>query len=639
MKKRIAVFICAISFDNQRKILEGIINKAKESNVDVFVFTCYLNYLDTHSNKQGAYQIMELPDLSRFDGAIIAKNTIQYEAAVEKLMKRIKDSGIPAVCTDELVPDMDSVGISDYEAQKNMVNHLLDFHKVSNIFYVTGHITNTEGMDRFLAYKDALLEHGIPYQENRVYYGNYDIDSGRWAVKEFVRRGQKPEAIVCANDNMAIGVIEELREHGYSVPEDVLVTGFDNDEMSEIYNPPLATVERNQRQIGYAALERVLDGMGNRKVGHVQVEAEVFFRKSCGCEACSTWDYKRLKEEFVKKMSISNKAIDCIRNMTSELMVLEELSEFYHVLQKYVATSDMDAFYLCICEDETVFHRKQINFGAKIDMEDVNQEYTEYVNIPLAYKDGKFVEIGRIPSGDVLPESELEQTGSDFYVVSPVNYRNCCYGYCVSKNSFFSIHSELYYSWTMNLGIGLENIRKWILINKMVKELNGVWAYDMLTHLYNRAGFFHYAKELLKKVVKTEGDVFLIFMDMDGLKAVNDNLGHESGDRYIADMAEILVEAAKPENLVMRYGGDEFVVFGSCVENREAEKCVERIRCGLSIRNSAGELTYRMDASIGYSTYHAADIINLSEVLEAADQKMYQEKKEKKRREVLGSSQ
>ena len=92
MRKKIAFLAGAISFDNQNRVIDGVLRRAAEFDTDVFIFTCFVNYDESEENKVGAFQIMELPDLTTYDGVIVMKNSIQYEPASNSLMNRIKES-------------------------------------------------------------------------------------------------------------------------------------------------------------------------------------------------------------------------------------------------------------------------------------------------------------------------------------------------------------------------------------------------------------------------------------------------------------------------------------------------------------------------------------------------------------------
>ena len=109
MRKRIAFLAGAISFDNQNRVVTGVLKRAAELNLDVYIFTCFVNYDESEENKIGAFRIMELPDFHTFDGVIVMKNSIQYDKASDTLIKKILNSRILAVSIDENVDGMHNV--------------------------------------------------------------------------------------------------------------------------------------------------------------------------------------------------------------------------------------------------------------------------------------------------------------------------------------------------------------------------------------------------------------------------------------------------------------------------------------------------------------------------------------------------
>ena len=86
----------------------------------------------------------------------------------------------------------------------------------------------------------------------------------------------------------------------------------------------------------------------------------------------------------------------------------------------------------------------------------------------------------------------------------------------------------------------------WQWINRMNEKINRMWKYDMLTQVLNRSGFFYCAETILQKIKEEKSNAFIIFLDIDGLKSVNDNLGHEIGDAFIAKIAGQIFTAGEP---------------------------------------------------------------------------------------------
>lgn len=630
MSRQIAVVMCAINLDNQKKMLEGMIDAAKETDSNLFVFTNYISYKEKDENVKGAYQIMRLPDFEMFDGAIIAKDTIQYTPAANELIEEVTASGLATVSIDVEFQGMSCQGIASYEAELELVEHFILEHGCEDIYYVAGPKFSRESQRRRQAYCDALKKHGIEYKAERVYEGSFIIESGKDAVETFLAQGHCPQAIICANDDMAIGVIQALKKRGFRIPEDVKVAGFDNIELSELNNPALTTVNKNQHELGRQAVYEVLSLLDGKSSRSWYAPCEVTLRRSCGCASEDATDIMRLKDHYIHNQVMTQRMSDIMRNMMADFSGMERPEELIAALKKYVEQAELGTFYLCMCDEESLFIRSDGNAGDVFEMLQVNMNYTDEISIPLAYEDGEFKTYGKFKKGLVLPEECRNRSGGNCYVVTPLFYQRCCYGYCVCGNNWLPLEHSLYYSWIMDIGIGFENIRKWMMLKDAVMRLNGMWVYDMLTHLYNRAGFFYYARPMLEKMQLQDEEVFLVFMDIDGLKLVNDNLGHEAGDELIRGMAEVIKQNLGENQLAMRYGGDEFVIFGSGQSDAQLEQLVASLRSSMEQHNQRSNHAYDLRASIGVSQYLAREITNLDELIEQADKRMYEEKRRKR---------
>ncbi len=631
-KKQIAVFMCAITNPNQRKLFDGMIEAAKEADCNLYDFGNYLSNDENMKSIQGAYHILTLPDLSEFDGVILAANTIHYPPVMEHILKQIKEKNIPAVSIDNEIPGMSTVGISSYEAEFEIVEHFIVEHGCRDIYYISGALQHKEGKKRYQAYCDALAKHGIEYDEDKVHFGIFDFTSGRQAAEKFLENGNCPKAVISGNDDMALGAIEIFRERGYQIPQDIKIAGFDNSELGVMHDPPLTSVNKNQHEVGYRSVMEVLrliDG------GETSVQRALCFpliRKTCGCNRGEFLGVDVIKEKYVNDRIQTSGIADTMRNMFLEHADMEHPDELIESMKKYLLRIGMESFYLCLCEMDKLFVKQEDNLSGNLDIDQINTDYTESIVIPLAYENGKHNSYPSFPKGKVLPDECKEESGGNYFIVLPINYERLCYGYCVVKNHKFPFDSALFHAWTMAIGISLENIRKRMLLKDTVITLNGVWAYDMLTRLYNRAGFFHYCKNFMLEMKEKDKEIFLLFMDMDGLKAANDTLGHEIGDWMIREMAEVIKLNLKECQMAMRYGGDEFVILGCAEDKEEMEKLPERLRETMKNRAKINGNLFVLNASMGIITYKAREVSSLDALIEEADRKMYAEKRERKAR-------
>jgi diguanylate cyclase (GGDEF)-like protein len=222
--------------------------------------------------------------------------------------------------------------------------------------------------------------------------------------------------------------------------------------------------------------------------------------------------------------------------------------------------------------------------------------------------------------------------GGKLFIVYSLHYRERFYGFTSMRNSTMPLFSEFYRVLMMTLSSALEQVANVKKMQHMIKTLDEMWVFDPMTHVYNRAGFFKFSAKICEDAKKERDDMFFIFLDLDGLKKVNDALGHETGDRMICDMADVLRKTRDKEELLMRYGGDEFVVFGKGRTDKEVVDYIARIRKAMEELNRSSDRQYTLDASIGYQMVPYDNEKPLSALIELADQEMYKEKREKHKR-------
>ena len=150
---------------------------------------------------------------------------------------------------------------------------------------------------------------------------------------------------------------------------------------------------------------------------------------------------------------------------------------------------------------------------------------------------------------------------------------------------------------------------------------------DELTKLYNRRGLLEIGTHLLKSAMRRRARVALLFIDVDGLKPINDELGHDEGDRALREVADVLRAGCRDADLVARLGGDEFVVLAPESDAQGAEVIVQRIRALEAAASAKPGRLYRMGMSIGVAVYDPAEPQGLEELLLAGDAAMYEQKR------------
>ena len=150
---------------------------------------------------------------------------------------------------------------------------------------------------------------------------------------------------------------------------------------------------------------------------------------------------------------------------------------------------------------------------------------------------------------------------------------------------------------------------------------------DELTGLYNRRGFLELARQQLRVAQRERREALLFFVDLNGMKQINDEFGHDEGDRALCDTADVLREIFRIIDVVSRLGGDEFVALMLDADVSQIELFAVRIKQAMATRNAQGFRRYRLSASVGGSPYDAARAQTIESLLAHADTVMYEQKR------------
>jgi diguanylate cyclase (GGDEF)-like protein len=156
-------------------------------------------------------------------------------------------------------------------------------------------------------------------------------------------------------------------------------------------------------------------------------------------------------------------------------------------------------------------------------------------------------------------------------------------------------------------------------------------AVDPLTHLNNRRGFMPIAEHQLKVAQRTHEPTALVFLDVDGLKHVNDTLGHACGDTLISEAAMVLRTTFRASDLTARLGGDEFCALLRGDSALTAERAVERMQEAVDAVNAEEGRTFQLSLSVGIARFDPDDPVSLDGLIETADGRMYAHKRAKPR--------
>ena len=192
-------------------VVEAIAKEATELGVETIVFSNAGCYGQNIFYAYGEKSVIKIPNWSDYDGVIICADTLGIQGMYEELIESIEENATcPIVCLRSEDERFYNVLFDNCAAMKKMVEHFVTVHGFKRICFMTGRSDLKDSGERYLGYLEIMDKYNLDVTERMVFEGNYWRNKGNEAVEWFLGGDEMPEAIVCANDFMAISVCEAL---------------------------------------------------------------------------------------------------------------------------------------------------------------------------------------------------------------------------------------------------------------------------------------------------------------------------------------------------------------------------------------------------------------------------------------------
>ena len=513
----------------------------------------------------GETAVFDLIDYNITDAVIIFDRRIPNKKLVATIIERARDHRIPVALLDGSGQGCINVNF-DYEGDfEQVVRHVVEHHRPKSFHFMAG-------------------------------------------------------AIVCANDVMALSVSSTLEQHGFSVPGDVIVTGFDGIDEIRYSTPTVTSCRCGYREMG----ERTIELLEDYFQGRIPMEGDYFvpsspiLAESCGCGRRMDINISEyLNKTATRLQRVLNDNLH-LTQMAARINTSRTAAQIAAAMENHVIY-DMCCLVKKECIDETVDPLLRCRRGegeAKLcllfdsdapkpflprdfDGDDIAPDLEAILeqNVPLAFMSLCFHEI---PFGYVcfhFTKGELDDYCGTSLIVS-----------------------------ALNNGIGgFRNLR---YQNYLTRQIEEMYKLDPLTGLYNRTGFMKVYQELVEELRDQGGCITVAMADLDGLKAINDGYGHNEGDNAIRTVAQALRQGCPEDAIATRFGGDEMFAVMKGIQDGASIR--SRVESFLTAYNASSGKPYRVSASMGICLATHRDDLDPERLMKEADKQMYQEKSQKK---------
>ena len=620
-RKIIAVCIPKAYERTSFRYIKTLNEYALEKGFSLFVYqTCTALY-GSSQNDSGENYVFDLIDYDIADGLVIFSELLKDEESIRKIADKALKKGLPVVAVERYVEGCINTKYDYGDCFEKIVRHMIVDHKLTKVNFIAGIKGNSFSEERLDIYKKVLAEQGIPYDPERVGYGDFWDYPTRDVMANFLAEGKElPEAIICSNDVMAITACSALTEKGYSVPDDILISGFDGIEDEEYHSPRLTTCRSSVGDMSKMIVSIIDDAINGRETPkEAVIDFEMVKSQSCGCtqkkatEASETIRnmHDRL-DGYQQRISDMNDIMALISSVRRPELMIDGFK-----------SKDMFRDIFCCLNINALEPKTGV---MEIDGDEpFTDEMMMIYHGPVRYEYEPSNEVIRFNRKDIIPEFDDYINMELPLVFSSLHYLNIPLGYlCI--NTYLDInHYERIPQVAETYGNGFGNVRMYTAMEKL-------YTYDPLTELYNRRGFYQLIVPEFENAVKTgKTIVAIVSADLDGLKYINDNFGHAEGDNAIKTAAAALSYAAVNGEICARFGGDEFVVAGTLDISSEeySEAFKRRFDEYLENYNKTSGKPYYVASSIGITCCSPKEA-TVDELIKLSDDLMYADKATRK---------
>ncbi len=639
-RKRIGLLTAVPESIHAQRVFEGVFGQCNKYNYDVAVFSpmhhlsgAYKDYV------KGELNIFELINFDLLDGVIVDSLSLIENNDVtiwnQLLQKLEKECKSPVVSLNLPMGGYFMAESTNDAIFDKIVAHVAEEHGVRDICFLTGFEDSAIAQERLDAFVAAMKKRDLPVRPEWLIYGDFWYNSGTHLAEKLVSgEVPMPEAVICASDHMAIGLVNHLVKLGVRVPEDIIVTGFEATQEAALNSVSVTSYESNEAKTAADAvdiLRGILEPEEKQQPLDVTTKQHIHAGMSCGCEPDFIHSTRAFKDSFYyiyRDNEQDNENIDIgqlMEGYVAEVFTESETPQecLHHIYLNTFYMQPYSKYYLCLKEDW--LNPENVMLSGYPDKMKIVVHTTPEPETGFYEDDQSIVFDTKL----MLPQMLECVDEPSVYYFSPVHFRDKMLGYSVLQRKLTEQKKVnlVYRNWLRHVNTALEMIQ-------MKNKLMLMSVSDEMTGAYNRRGMDIHVDRLLKQAEPSD-KLLVAVADMDGLKYVNDTFGHSEGDYGIKQVHKAMLMSAEPEEICVRAGGDEFYLFGvGQYTESDIEKHKEAFYAYLEKINEASGKPYIIGASIGMEIAPINTNLNVEDVIRVADVKMYADKVARKKQRI-----
>lgn len=563
--KYIGVIAAEVNSIEQRQIMNGIIDQARTLGKRIVVMSNLYNpyeYDETLALENDIYGLMFSPTLS---GLIMIAESFTNDTLREKMRAMLEQrQDIPVVVIGIYVPALDFPNVRFINADdaldlEDLTEHLAGQHGFRRIDLLTGFAGNEAAEQRAAGFRAAMQKRGVPEEDARVFYGSFWVDSGEQLAERYLSGElELPEAIICANDYMAYGVLDTFLQHGIHVPDDVTVVGYEFIHERIYHAPLLTTYERGRHGLGAAAVDIVnILAAGANPLPYRPPKGKLISGGSCPCGTIHAQLHGEL-DELREKQKYDKWNV--LGTLEQQLTLCSTLDELIRVLgEHHYWVRSVRNMFLCLCDN----------------WYDTNAEAPSELmscrSIMPWNRQNPAIVCSRLDFEALYLNAP--ETAVHYYL--PLFFESHFFGYFVLEYHHSDTYDDIFRNWMKSISIGLTFLCMKNDIRYLLQCQNLSEQHDSLTGLYNQRGM---ESVLRARLESDDTPVYAIALQVGALKSDISPEGQAVQTALMQKAAEVFRLLHLEDAMCARIGMQTFVCAGfPCESQEQCERIGDKI--------------------------------------------------------------
>ncbi len=621
-KKIIGLCISAVHTGFKADFVEMLNQEIIRDNFKLIVFNSLLSVYDGSIYDTGASSVYNIVNFDILDCLIIFdRGLINKQNGIEMIAKA-KEKNIPVILINSENEGCFCVSDDYKTSYRSLIRHVIRDHDVRDVFFMGGYRWDPDTLDRLACFKKALGDENINFSDWMVGYGEFRDSGARDEIDRVIKERRKPpEAVFCANDIMAMAVCTRLKELGYKVPKDVIVTGYDGIEEGKYFIPNITTVRRNIEGEAVACanlLKEIFSGKAEKRI--IKIPYKVIYNESCGCP--SEEDFSDYRERMAECMKInrdfSAHEADVFAGADKFLMC-DSLPEMLDALVNYNLG---DKSYMCI--KSMLFESLSIMYKSNLDI-DYSNEY-----IILSSESDE--EFGLIDDDlkMIVPNAEEWFRDDTVFIVNALYVEDYQYGLYFYKTEDIRYMANRVNRMSRALNLSFGTVYTRMIQKGMQMELEQAAYLDPMTQISNLKGLEKWFEEFSEKSENHTNAVAMAIFKLDKYKYIYENFGVLEIEEVVNIIARVLSGNNGRKKFTARISDDEFALVdytGDLDDAKSAEtiltEAVSALQSGVENYNSVKFKDYAVELNVGFTLLNKGWDCDLRSVMRLAYGELY----------------